>query len=429
MAFYVLEFHAAWDLLELVCYFLLLSAFLTPRGTIFRAVIAVLAVWAILLLNRNIDGVIGIYSWILPLCLVFAASWPVYGGRWDFRILSVLICYLLIGVVDNMAVYGISAVLGVAFGELTWKTNTYLLAMSAAKLLEVVLAWLSCRIIRRRDLNAVKSKWVLLSLLFPATSAGMIRVIYYYSINTSSLSLPTVVFSAALGAANAAILYIIHVIEKSTQQEQEMELLRQQITYQRNNFESLENSYRTQRKSVHEFERHLRVLTDLLEADELQAAEKYLRKLNTNRSLHVFSVNSRHPVIDVILNQKYQLAQEQNIRMHVEVNDLSGVEVQTDYLVVLLSNLLDNALEACMRLPENRQILCRIVADENLYVSVRNTSQPVALENGRIVTKKDDCREHGYGMPAIRYVLDSLQAEYAFDYHNGWFRFVAEIPM
>jgi hypothetical protein len=45
------------------------------------------------------------------------------------------------------------------------------------------------------------------------------------------------------------------------------------------------------------------------------------------------------------------------------------------------------------------------------------------------VTNKSKKREHGYGLPAIRFILEQLHAEYAFDYSDGWFQFVAEIPI
>jgi sensor histidine kinase regulating citrate/malate metabolism len=49
-----------------------------------------------------------------------------------------------------------------------------------------------------------------------------------------------------------------------------------------------------------------------------------------------------------VLNQKYQQAQEHDIDVQMQVNDLSSVSIYTDHLVVLLSNLLDNAIEACL---------------------------------------------------------------------------------
>ena len=94
---------------------------------------------------------------------------------------------------------------------------------------------------------------------------------------------------------------------------------------------------------------------------------------------------------------------------------------------VLLSNLLDNAIEASES-TEGKEIFCRILHNDGLFISVRNTSAPVTIVENNIIAGKPVGIEHGYGIPAIEYVLEQLHAEYFFSYDNGWFQFVAEIP-
>ena len=190
---------------------------------------------------------------------------------------------------------------------------------------------------------------------------------------------------------------------------------------------ALEQNYRMQRRSAHEFEHHMQVLRDLLDRSEVDAAREYLNRLKKNRSIHTMQVNSKHPVIDVILNQKYQTARENEIKMQIKVNDLSGLSIPTDSLVVVLTNLLDNAIEACRRIDGYREIFCSILYDDGLYLSIRNTSEEVTVVDGKIPTSKQDSLSHGFGLISVTYVLDSLDAEYTFGYENGWFHFAAEI--
>ena len=215
--------------------------------------------------------------------------------------------------------------------------------------------------------------------------------------------------------------------EKKTQPDGEMLLLRQHMEMQQESMAALEQNYRLQRKSTHEFEHHLQVLRDLLEQDQVDAAREYLYRLKKNRSIHAMSVSSSHPVIDVILNQKYQTARENEIRMQIRVNDLSRVTIPTDSLVVVLTNLLDNAIEACRSLEGYREIFCSILYEDGLYISIRNTSRPVRIVDGRIPTTKLDSLSHGFGLLSVCYILDQLAAEYSFGYEEGWFRFAAEI--
>ena len=115
--------------------------------------------------------------------------------------------------------------------------------------------------------------------------------------------------------------------------------------------------------------------------------------------------------------------------MQIQINDLTNIKLSADELVVLLSNLLDNAIEACERIPDRRMIYCRILLNDNLFISVRNTSPPVIINAGAIQTSKPRKKDHGFGMIGIRHILERNQAEYTYQYENGWFHFVAEIPL
>lgn len=139
-------------------------------------------------------------------------------------------------------------------------------------------------------------------------------------------------------------LRLFTIVEKEDGQERDALLLRQHMEMQQESMASLEANYRLQRKSAHEFEHHMQVLRDLLEHDEVGTARDYLDRLKKNRSFRVMSVSSNHPVIDVILNQKYQTARENEIKMQIQINDLSAVTIPSDSLVVVLTNLLDNAI-------------------------------------------------------------------------------------
>lgn len=209
--------------------------------------------------------------------------------------------------------------------------------------------------------------------------------------------------------------------------ENDMLLLRQHMQMQADSIAALEQSYRAQRKSTHEFEHHMQVLGDLLDQNATDTAREYLHRLRKDRSIQSMSVSSHHPVIDVILNQKYQTARENGIQIQLRVNDLSPLTIPINDLAVILTNLLDNAIEACRGLDGYREIFCSILLEEGLYICVRNTSEPVSIVDGRIPTSKADSLSHGFGLRSVSYLLDKMDAEYTFRYEEGFFHFAAEI--
>ena len=358
---------------------------------------------------------------------IFAGySLLLYKGKWSAHIFSVIAYYVFIAALDILVLSGSRLLLGVSFTELTMRKLTYVAIVTLDKLILLFFTWYLYHFRPRKGILRIKGKWLLLSVLFPLISVVMLCVLFYNSQKTSDLPISVLVFGAVISVANCAMLYIISAIEKSTKQEQDMVLLRQQIALQSENYKSLRQSYSLQRQSAHEFERHIQTLHDLAEQSEFETVRSYLQRLRQTRAMQVFSISTNHPVFDVILNQKHQLALEQGIQMQVKVNDLSNAAIQTDALVVLLSNLLDNAIEACAALSERREIICSISLEDSLYVSIRNTSNPV---DTRLETTKPDAANHGYGIPTVKLLLEELGAEYAFDYENGWFQFTAEVPL
>lgn len=276
--------------------------------------------------------------------------------------------------------------------------------------------------------HAIQRRWLLLSLLFPGVSTVMLTVIYATFQNAQDLSIGAVIFNIFLIIANVAILYLISSMEKATKQVQEHALLRQQMEIQTDSIVALERSYRNQRQATHEFQNQLQTIYELLLNEQASQAQEYIRQLQSQQTARILVVNSHHPIIDAVLNHKYQTAKGHGIDFQIQVNDLSRLSIGTDELVVLLSNLLDNAIEACCRVQNHRAIQCSILADETLFLSVRNTSIPVTILGDTIPTSKTPKEEHGFGLSRIRLILKQLHAEYTFTYENGWFEFVTEIP-
>lgn len=329
---------------------------------------------------------------------------------------------------DILILTGYCAIIGISIDALIQLKITYIIIGTSSKFTAILFYWILFQLRSRGRQQRIKNRYFYLSLLFPITSYLSMYMVFYGLSSSEDAPLTIAIFEICLAIANVGILYLISIIEKEAQRETEMALMQKQIDMQMQSYTALELNYRTQRKMTHEFERHIQTLQSLMDRQEYDAANQYVQNIQRNRALKIVSVNSGHPVIDAILNEKHQVAQENNVKIQIEVNDLSNVSIQTDKLVILLSNLLDNALEACFHVDGRKEIRCKIIDNGDLYVAVRNTSQYIEIVDGHIATTKSSVTDHGYGIPAIRYVLDELRAEYTFDYSEGWFRFVSEIP-
>ena len=368
--------------------------------------------------------------YIIPTsCTVFILLVSLFRAPWYKLILPFILSYILVGVFDTGSVYGISLLLGLSYEEFIWKKMLYTVVVGSEKLICFLIAYLFCKYWRRRKSNPIRPSWMLLLVLFPTVGVVLQLIIFIGLQNQEDLSSVGLILSITMAVANVAIIYLINVMEKRTREEQELMLLNQQMEIQTQSILALEKSYRSQRAVTHEFRNQLQTIRDLLSSEKYADAQDYLYQLQDAQVTRVLAVNTRHPIMDAILNQKYQLAVENKIDIQIQVNDLSGIRIPTNSLVVLFSNLLDNAIEACQRIPDCRAIRCSIIASDVLYVSNRNTSQPVQISDGMIQTSKASKTEHGFGLLSIKHILKEQNAEYAFRYENGWFHFAAEIPI
>lgn len=418
---------AVWVLVELFCFILFCGAFFDRKKSNNQTTIIFFLWWIITLIYTNMD-ILAPFSQILTLVMAVLFSFIIYSGDWLKQVLIILLCFIFIAIMDTAVLFGASFLVGESVQRFTERKLFYVTVVTIGKLITLFLVWLICKYRRSVSYQSIQSKWLWLTLLFPVVSVLLLMVIFNTYQDSNDLSIGAVFASFILAIANIAILYIVHDLEKSTQEKQEMVILSQQMEIQTQSMIALERSYREQRKSSHEFQHHLVTLNDLLEDDEIDAAKEYVSKLKRKQTVRVLAVNSNHPVIDAVLNQKYQLALENDIEMHIEVNDLAQVAVPEEALVVILANLLDNAIEGCQRVGNGRVIHCRICSDDGVFIGIRNTSLPVNIIKGKIQTTKTPKEEHGYGLPNVCHILEQLNADYTFNYEDGWFQFLADIP-
>ncbi len=416
-----------WVFLEVLSYMFFADAFLERRRGKKETIISFCLVWVVIFTySRFVSNTL--LRMALTLICGVGLSLYLFKGFWVRHVLCFLLSSIFGALADTLIVYGASALLGISFSVLIWKQLLYTVICTVSKLLFTLTAYVVRRIRKPYGPQKIRVKWLLLTLFFPAISILMLATISDSYKHQSDLSVSAFVFSCVLVAANIAILYVISIMEKSMMKEQELILLNQNMEIQTKNLLTLEKSFQNQRQATHEFKNQLNTIRNLLVSNQPQTAQEYVEQLQESHLVRAYSVRSSHPIIDAILNQKYQEAKEASIEMQIQINDLSGVSVKTNELVVLLSNLLDNAIEACCRLDSNRIIHVSIIAEGNLFVSIKNTSPPVEIVNGTITSSKVDKSMHGYGLTNIQHILAMLQGEFTFAYEDGWFCFATEIP-
>ena len=169
---------------------------------------------------------------------------------------------------------------------------------------------------------------------------------------------------------------LINDILKREVQITENRLLLERVKNETGMYRTISENYDKQKKREHEYKNQLALIAAL-------ASE--------NR-------------VDAILNSKYQETREKGIVFVVKVNDLSNLKIRDEDIVLILSNLLNNAIEACEQC-EKPIIKMKFVKEEHqIILSVANTfsGNPVIVGKRYITTKTKEADRHGIGLENIK---------------------------
>lgn len=250
--------------------------------------------------------------------------------------------------------------------------------------------------------------------------------------------------SAELALCSAIILFVdlvsvflLNYLEKQQEIVRDNIILRQSMKTELDNVEAWRKAYDGQRKQTHDFHNQLMVIHGMVR-QQYPAGEilSYIERLmNTELPGATMIMKTHRTAVDIILNQKYAIAESRDILFSSQLDDLSGFPLTDLELVTVLSNLIDNAIEACERIadPQARYITLHMkVESRAAFLHIENpTAAPVKIENNHIVTTKKKPLEHGYGLQNVVSVLEKHQVIYLLNYdaERGVFSFSAQIPM
>ena len=204
-------------------------------------------------------------------------------------------------------------------------------------------------------------------------------------------------------------LAIANSISYKNDYEKRNELANLKLQAQRADIIRMDKEYQDIRKIRHDMVKHLNIYMHLLNDGDYeglrQAIGEHIEDCGQNKYVYVAGNN----LVNSVLNEKKVLCEHENIKMQVEVTASVDGERELD-IAVMLSNLLDNAVEAQKKITPDkpRSIFLKIFSYENKYsILIKNTVAKSVLQNNpRFITDKANRYLHGIGMKSIEHTVD-----------------------
>lgn len=284
-------------------------------------------------------------------------------------------------------------------------------------------------VIKKKNVIDMSNKEWLQFLIFPIFTLITVIVMTNSMITSYHEDIVNVyyVIAIVLIVLNMVVFHLINEILENSQRIREADVLKQQSIGQLELYNSLRKNYDIQRKRTHEYKNQIMCIDSLLKKKNYNKLEEYINSIFDKLDGQLDMVDTNNEVVNAVINAKYYEALHNDVLFILKINDLSHIKVSDEDIVTILSNLLDNAIEAAGQCDiDKRTVGIKLLyEDDVLSIAVSNSykTEPEIMEDGYMRTIKDDKEQHGLGIRNVVATLEKYNAEYIIDYKNGEFVF------
>jgi sensor histidine kinase regulating citrate/malate metabolism len=217
-----------------------------------------------------------------------------------------------------------------------------------------------------------------------------------------------VIWIAAGFVITTAVIGIIFAIRTSLYRIVDGRIAAYQKDLMVKHYEEVQNIYREMRGWRHDYHNHIQTMKAYRKLREDTKLDEYLDDLDDDLTNVDTLIKSGNVMVDAILNSKLSLARDKKINVSAKAAVPLKLSISEIDLCIILGNLLDNAMEACLKLINEEDRSLRVYIDikrDQLYISVTNTSGGnIHKQSGSYLSLKGG--NHGFGLMRVDRLVD-----------------------
>ncbi len=323
-----------------------------------------------------------------------------YKSSWQGKILATCIFQMLVSVGEIIFTYLIS-VINPDFLKVKNMNLLYNTMNNGSKVVLLILC-LSIVFVRKR--NSIISRWNYNMLLF---STPIITLAIYCILPLKKVYAEDAVFYNLLFISLAVLNVINFILIKNNQAFVAMKFantqMEQQIGFQKEKYEQLSESYRNNRRLIHDVKKHYYSIQEYIHRNNLQGLLEYTHSAIDDLESTYVKYNTGNLVIDSLFTNYDTVYEANHIHFSVHLNvDCGQIPIKDYDLCIVLGNLLDNALQANDKIEIlDREVLIEIETTENSKFRIH--SENPLPEHDFDVQK--NILHHGYGLENMKKVV------------------------
>lgn len=186
-------------------------------------------------------------------------------------------------------------------------------------------------------------------------------------------------------------------------------LMEKQVEQQVEHYKKINKLTDDLREFRHDYKNHMICLQSLLNNKQYNEALSYVKSITNQEILNSNKFFSGNQIADAILTDKNELAQKNNCKIIFDgsVSD----EISVSNLCTILSNALDNSIEACSKIDSDETQIIDVKCVASELIQIIRISNPNPDNNAVTETSKADRKNHGFGLSNIRRTVERMDGQ------------------
>lgn len=208
--------------------------------------------------------------------------------------------------------------------------------------------------------------------------------------------------------SNVSLFYLFEHQIKETESKNRTKLLEQQLSYKAEYYKELSEKQKISNKAMHDLKNQLFALKDTL-LSKPEHGISIVTHICENLSATETVFFTGNEPIDALISAKQQLMTAKNISFKHSIHISQKSNIEPMDMCVLLGNLIDNAIEANEKIEVTERFISINMTQQENYLSIHvwnALSAPVQIENNTILSTKKQKEIHGFGLQAIREIVE-----------------------
>lgn len=378
---------------------------------------SIILISCLIALNTYINSSLGLAN-LLGFISILIISSIIFSFILDLKVLKtlyyVIIASLIMFIIEMITINSIIIIAKVP-SSMIYEINIYRIsAIIISKFIMFLFTIFSVgRIKINKEFKIEEEKPIVIVTLFNVIIVYMTFILYKYldyedkytNYLLIGVSLGAVIFSWLIFSITKRIVY---------QSQQEIIFRLKEDEIRKNDFyiKNMEDILTTIKGQRHDMNNHLNTIYGLMETENFNEAKIYISSLNQSISFINEIIETNNPTISSLLNIKNSRAIKNKIKFKLEINIPRNINIKDVDISIVLNNLIDNALEACEAVDENKRLidLKMNIKDSYLIIMIKNSKdQNVKVEMESIFadyTTKENHGNHGLGLKNVKLIVN-----------------------